>query len=51
MYADYPVRRHFCRWFLLVLDNALDTPLNRRQELCFYMTVHLHITAGRLETF
>jgi hypothetical protein len=39
----------------LLLDNALDNmPLNRRQELnsCgFYMTVHLHITAGRLETF
>jgi hypothetical protein len=34
--ADYPVRRRFCRWFLLGLDNALDnTPLNRRQELWF----------------
>jgi hypothetical protein len=34
--ADYPVRRHFCKWFLLDW---------------FLHTVHLHITTGRLETF
>jgi hypothetical protein len=33
--ADYPVRRRFCRWFLLGLDNAFDMPLNRRQEMWF----------------